>query len=336
MAQERINTTTSRLYEIVHHVLRDHILSGKLPSGLVLLEQPIADAFSVSRAPVKKALKMLNEEGLIERFDGRGFIISAKEGNIQPLRLNILEAGLDITEHIGEEVISSSAWERIYAQTEHEVGGFLAFGRFRVHEARLGDYFCVSRTVARDVLGRMHERGLIEKTPRSHWIAGPLTAKSMRDYYEIRRMLEPGVLVAAAPRLKAAELKEMKLRLADLQGRDPAQIGAEELGDIETDLHVTCLERVDNPHLVGMVRRAQIPLIIKQTFLKYLGIPEVLPELVEHRLVLEHLLHGQLAAASVSLEAHLRAALERMLSRLKVFSVVPTPELPPYLMPVEP
>ncbi len=336
MARSTTATTPPYLYEIVRHVLRHHILAGKLPRGLVLLEQPIADAFNVSRAPVKKALKMLNEEGLIERFDGRGFIIPAPEGNTHPLRLDIIKAGLDITEHVDEEEMSSPAWERIYAQTEYEVGVFLAFGRFRVHEARLGDYFNVSRTVARDVLGRMHERGIITKTPRSHWIAGPLTAKSLRDYYQIRRMLEPGVLVTATPRLKTAELAEMKARLVELEGRDPTQISEEELDRVETDLHLTCLEQVDNPHLVGMVRRAQIPLIIKHTFLKYLGIPGALPELVEHRLVLEHLLQGQLTAASVSLEAHLRAALERMLSRLKVLSVVPTPEPPPYLVPVEP
>ena len=44
------------------------ILASRLPEGLVLLEMPIAGILQVSRAPVQRALRMLENEGLIHRF----------------------------------------------------------------------------------------------------------------------------------------------------------------------------------------------------------------------------------------------------------------------------
>jgi hypothetical protein len=55
--------------------------------------------------------------------------------------------------------------------------------------------------------------------------------------------------------------------------------------------------------------------------------------LAEHRLVLEHLLHGA-ADAAAALSAHLDAALLRGLGRLKVLAVIPAPDvIPSYLVP---
>jgi hypothetical protein len=48
-----------RLYEIVRDVLRRNIDAAILPTGLVLLEGPIAEIFEISRAPVQRALQML-------------------------------------------------------------------------------------------------------------------------------------------------------------------------------------------------------------------------------------------------------------------------------------
>ena len=50
----------------IHQYLRDLILSNKLPPETVLSQVEVADCLKVSRTPVREALRMLKEEGLVE------------------------------------------------------------------------------------------------------------------------------------------------------------------------------------------------------------------------------------------------------------------------------
>jgi len=56
--------------------------------------------------------------------------------------------------------------------------------------------------VVRDVLARLQERGLIRKNAASHWIAGPLTARTVSEKFELRGIVEPAALRLAAPHIR--------------------------------------------------------------------------------------------------------------------------------------
>lgn len=322
------------LYEIVHRVLQHHIAERRLPEGLVLLEGPIAEVFEISRAPVNRALRLLHEEGLIERFEGRGYLIPARGRVAEPLRIDIREAGLALPSALDDELGQRTSWERIYDAVEAEVGAALAFGRYRILETKLADRFGVSRTVAREVLGRMQERGLVEKGGRPHWIVGPLTAKAMRELYRMRQLLEPPALVEAAGRTALQDIERLRDRLLEVERRYP-DVDSETIGSLDEDLHVTCVMNIDNQRLKSAIRHCHLPLVTNLTFLQYLGLPQALPELQEHRLVFELLIAGSVNAAAAALDDHLARSLDRALSRLQVLSVIPTPELPDYLVPTD-
>jgi DNA-binding GntR family transcriptional regulator len=322
-----------RLYEMIYRSLAGQIAGGDLPPGLVLLEGAIADAYQVSRAPVKAALRLLFKDGLVQRFDGRGYMLP---GAGAPLRMTLKAAGLRAsTDGIDDTPPPRAGWERIYLHAEREIGAAIAFGRFRVLEARMASHYGVSRTVVRDVLSRMHERRLIEKDARSHWVAGPLTAGTLRDYYEIRRILEPAALILAAPRLDADVLVAMRNRVLAVAGRTAAT-QADTMLALDQDLHIKCVQRNGNFRLTEMIQDSQTVLIANHTFLRYLGVPDEVPELDEHRVIFDLLLQGNPDAAAAALRAHLDRSLDRALSRLKVLSVIPTPELPIFLAPTEP
>ncbi len=53
-------------------VLRDAILDGTLLPGDSLVETTIADDLDISRAPVREAIRMLSEEGLVESVPYKG------------------------------------------------------------------------------------------------------------------------------------------------------------------------------------------------------------------------------------------------------------------------
>src|SRR6185312_11222206 len=144
-------------YELVAATLRSNIVSGRLQAGLVLLEGPIASLMKTSRAPVQAALRILEEEKLIRRFGGRGYLVGRSGTSVAPVRRDIGKLGLRIPNEINAALQNRGLWEVVYEEVESAVAACLIFGEFRIIESELGDYYGVSRTVVRDVLGRLHE-----------------------------------------------------------------------------------------------------------------------------------------------------------------------------------
>lgn len=56
----------------VYYKLRDNILNGAYPQGMLLQEIKISEEFGVSRTPVREALKQLELEGLILMIPNKG------------------------------------------------------------------------------------------------------------------------------------------------------------------------------------------------------------------------------------------------------------------------
>jgi DNA-binding GntR family transcriptional regulator len=61
---------------VVHGQLRQAILSGKLPPGEWLRQEELAEELAVSRMPIRGALQLLGEEGLVEFIPHRGARVS--------------------------------------------------------------------------------------------------------------------------------------------------------------------------------------------------------------------------------------------------------------------
>jgi GntR family transcriptional regulator, rspAB operon transcriptional repressor len=55
--------------------IRTEIIERRLPAGKILLEKSIAARFEVSKTPVREALALLCEEGLVQLFPRRGYIV---------------------------------------------------------------------------------------------------------------------------------------------------------------------------------------------------------------------------------------------------------------------
>lgn len=77
-----MTTSSSRLYrnkkplrDIVGEHLRNSIYDGTLPPGTRLVEQELAQQYSVSRLPVREALRILHNEGLVEHLPTRGVVV---------------------------------------------------------------------------------------------------------------------------------------------------------------------------------------------------------------------------------------------------------------------
>src|ERR1700742_3430887 len=65
------------VYRKIAAILDASIKAGRLTPGTILMEGSLAALFGSSRTPVKQALADLSDRGLVQRFDGRGFVVGS-------------------------------------------------------------------------------------------------------------------------------------------------------------------------------------------------------------------------------------------------------------------
>ncbi len=312
------------LYELITQVLRRNILEGHLPQGLVLLEGPISKLMKTSRVPVQAALRQLNEESLIQRFRGRGYLVGSDGDALVPLRRNIEEFALDIPEPLDTALKVRGTWMHVYDRVESEVAACQIFGEFRVVETELAEYLGVSRTVARDVLSRLNERGLVRKGAQSPWLAGPLTARIIREKFQLRGIVEPAALKLAADHIDPYQIELIR--------KDIASGETLHWETLEGALMQHCLEKAPNGVLVEIIRNNRLLLSSVDRALNALGLPPDTVALTQYRTLFDLIGSRQTDAAAEYLKEHLRIIALKSLARLKIVALVPETETtPPYL-----
>jgi DNA-binding GntR family transcriptional regulator len=326
MVDSRPAQNTQRRYEIAEDVLRTNIAEGVLPPGLVLLEGPIAEILQISRAPVQRALQALEADGLVHRFKGRGYLVGPDSKTLEPNRTDIKTLGLIVPQHADEALQSRSSWERIYNVVERDVAGCVVFGQYRIIEIEIANHFNVSRTVVRDVLTRLRERGLVRKNQSSHWIAGPLTAQTVKDHFVLRGMLEPQALVSGAPYIDRDALTRLFDRLRELEHQQTKDF-LKDLEDIQARFIEICVLSTPNERLQDLIRNNLLPVTATERLLGRLGLPGDPTVITEFRLVAELLMRGATAAAAAMLETHIEATVNRTIAQMKIVAIIPGPSV---------
>lgn len=69
------SVATPKLRDTISGELRTRIFSGVLAPGTRLVERDLAEEFGVSRFPVREAVRMLTQEGLVESLPTRGSVV---------------------------------------------------------------------------------------------------------------------------------------------------------------------------------------------------------------------------------------------------------------------
>ena len=83
----------------------------------------------------------------------------------------------------------------------------------RLVEQQLADIFAVSRTLVRQALNRLSRDRLVTLEPaRGACVAQP-SVEEARQVFEVRRLLEAGMLKALAPRITPAQIAELRAHL---------------------------------------------------------------------------------------------------------------------------
>lgn len=313
-------------YAAIERKLMQAIADDLLSAGVVVTEDPVARLFGTSRTPVRMAFHELEQQGLLERFEGRGFVV---KGADEPRRVALTHEMLGLSK-ASAQLPNRMTAQRIAQEFEASIAQALPFGLYRVHEQAAADHFDVSRTIIRELLSRFQDRGLVRKDLRSHWVVGPLTARDVAHYFAIRSQLEPLALRESAPEMAPEVISEMYNRAQHaLDSAD--NLPPNQLEKLETDLHVTLLAKSPNPHLLRMIHQSQIALSVNKVFAETVGTRPFFVALTEHSIVFEFIMRGSWSAAASAMHEHLQLSAARTRKRLMAFSVFPEPDLPDYL-----
>lgn len=309
-----------RLHERTFEILAARIAAGALPAGTLLLESRLARQFGISRAPARQALARLELLGLVRRAAGHGYRVSGRPTrDVEPAPLSPVR------------LEATASWQRFYSEVERAIIARTAVAGWRVIETELARHYGVSRTVAREMIARLNQRGVIRRDARGRWYAPALTPEHVGELYELRWLLEPVALRKAMPAVPSGFVSAMRRRLEEAAARAETLDGRA-LDELEADLHLRLLGHCTSRTLMDSLRLYQ-SLLVAHSFL-YDWVPRLYPTepfLPEHLAVVTALEADDIEAAAAALEQHLRASLGRALARISQVAEAPAPEPLPYL-----
>ncbi len=153
----------------------DRVRGETLPAGAHLAEQVLADAFHVSRGPVREALTILEREGLVLFHPNRGFFLTRASREIPAPEIPAPVSTED---------------EMYYRFAEDRIRGKL---RGHISEAELMARYGISRVKLMKILIRMSQEGWVERRPGHGWNFLPVldTVEALDKSYRFRILVEP-------------------------------------------------------------------------------------------------------------------------------------------------
>ncbi|RWX80826.1 GntR family transcriptional regulator [Neorhizobium lilium] len=316
-----------KLYQRAFEILEEEIRTGRMEPGARLTETGLATRFGISRAPARQALGELERSGLINRAGARGYEV-ANQGSVSSVEPR---QPIGIASGIGEKIQFLPSWELIYRQVEIEIVSRTSLASWRINEAALAKTYDVSRTVARDVMGRLQQRGIVRKDDSGRWYAPGLTAKHINELYELRWVLEPLALEKAVPHLPADLLPRLATNVAAANAAITT-VDSRVLDALEQELHVELLSYCGNDALMQAISLPQA-LLVAHHFLYHAAahLFETEPFLPEHLAVIERLSAGHVGEAREALVKHLQVSRERAMLRIRAVAETISPRDLPYI-----
>ncbi|MDX3929866.1 MAG: GntR family transcriptional regulator [Shinella sp.] len=204
-----------------------------------LREQQLADMLQVSRTPIRAALMLLEERGVVEARRNKGFF----------MKIGAEELGR------AEVEVPSSPQQDLYARIvedrlTHQLGEM-------VSQTEISRRYGVDRSVLQKTLSALMADGLITRGPGRNWTFQPtLDNKFALDAsYEFRHVIEPAGILMESFRAHPAALEHIRLEHLNLLARpDFNSLPARQLFELDASFHETIAECSGNTFLLQSIQ----------------------------------------------------------------------------------
>jgi DNA-binding GntR family transcriptional regulator len=270
------------------------IREGQFAVGQHLSAQKLANEFHVSRQPVKDALKILEERGIVQSQKNRGCFVATADDAVLAKSSGSDQPGED-------EPYFRIAEDRLTGRLPEEVT-----------ETDLRRHYQISRAEIQGMLARMAQEGWIERKPGYGWRFLPvLTSPAMhRQSYEFRLVIEPAALLCptyAVDKRAFARVREQQVSMltGEIWKLSPAR-----LFQASTDLHELVVGCSGNPFFLDAVKRInRVRRLIEYRAMFDRG--RLIKQCEEHIKLLDLLLEERREDAAQFLRMHLESASDR-------------------------
>jgi len=289
--EPKIATTRVRIAPNLAVRIAERVRTLSLKPGEHLREQHLATDLGVSRSPVREALEILAQRGVVTRHPNRGYYVAKRAAGAAQ------ETGVEPPDPV----------DALYLKiADDRLEGALPV---LISEAIVMREYDVPRRLAQQTLVRLAGDGLLERRPARGW-AFPDSVTSYEAYeqgFRFRSVIEPAGLLQPAFRIvprEWARLRDTQLRMADATPRKFSPI---ELFRMGAEFHENLASWSGNRFFVDAItRQNQLRRIFE--YRAKVDMERVRAQSVEHLQLLDLLNHGENAEASALLNRHIETA----------------------------
>ena len=284
-------STQQSRFRLANQIL-DVIREARLEPGHHLREQQLADLIGVSRTPIRSALDLLAERGIVETRKNHGFFLRKPFESLHRIEI-------EVPSTIDEELYTRLVRDRL----EHHIPNSIT-------QSEIARRYNVDRAALARTLSRLAEDGLIARKQGHGWTFLPTldSLVSLRASYEFRLTLEPSGFLLPTFKPDLAAIERMRLQHLYLASHpDIASISSTQLFETDAAFHEMCSEFCGNAFFAQAIQY-QNRLRRLLEFGSYFDRRRVREWCREHLAIIEAIAEGDAPLASTRMRAHLEQA----------------------------
>ncbi|MBD1588313.1 GntR family transcriptional regulator [Pseudomonas typographi] len=270
----------------------DVVREARFEQGHHLREQQLADLLGVSRTPVRVALNLLAEEGIVEARKNQGFFL------LKPF---------DVLQRI-EFAVSSTVEEALYERLVNDrLAGDIPDS---LTQTEIAKRYKVDRVTLLRALARMAEDGLVERNRGHGWTFLPTldSVAALHGGYNFRLIIEPANFLLPSFKVDRPALERSRLQHLYLASHpDIAGVSALQLFETDAAFHEMFAEFGGNAFLLQAIQQ-QNRLRKLLEFAGYVNRRRVRDWCNEHLAIIDAVAAGRLDKASQLMHEHLAHA----------------------------
>lgn len=277
---------------LLANLIIDLIITLRLKTGHHLTEQFLAGELRVSRTPVRAALELLQEQGVVASQANKGFFMARPWSEVQPMNINVPPTA-------EQDVYGAIIRDRLLGHIPE-----------KVTQKELELRYKTNRNTLLRALSRLSNEGLVDRSRGRGWLFMPTLEGNgaLRDSYNFRTAVEPAGFGMATFAVDAVTLKRSQASHEFLlSGKNLLAIDPIALFELDSEFHEMIARFSNNSFLLHAIQH-QNRLRRLLEFHTYTNQQRVREWLKEHLAVVEFLAKGELKAAAQAMKRHLQHA----------------------------
>jgi DNA-binding GntR family transcriptional regulator len=279
-------------YRLANQIL-DLAREARFEPGHHMREQQLGDMIGVSRTPVRSALVLLAERGIVEARKNQGFFLKALPEELRRVEVEVpATADQDLYSRIVEERLSGALPET-FTQSD------------------IARRFDVDRILLQRTLAHLVNDGLLARNSGRGWTFLPTlgTQVALRNSYDFRKTIEPAGLLLSTFRHDPAALERSRLQHLYLEAHpDITAVNPRQLFETDAQFHEMIAEFSGNIFFLQAIQQ-QNRLRRLLEFGGYSNRRRVRDWCREHVGIIDTISSGQLERAAELMAEHLQMAL---------------------------